>query len=169
MTAGLDTEVIGYDESEDAIHVKLYPSTLITSSIDVYAKALGIELSANPTGPQMMRMRFQKDSNGKPVELIDGYIRETEDGPIFTTHVDLYLDAPYLSPPLAMSHNLHSYELSLDLSSPITFLDDGRMQIEQRNTNAAPINVQIGGILTLNLVIPENGVFLNYMSRIIKK
>lgn len=174
MTANLNTEVIGWDETEQAIKVKLYPSVLATTSVTVVPKILGIIPAATPTGPQLMRMRYQKDANGNRTELIDGYIRETPNGPIFTTKVDLYLDAPYLRPTLNLSHNLHSYELpTMELAGPITFFEDGRMQIEQYNTNEIFIYTKIGrigssGLLEPTLKIPPYGNYLNYTSRIIK-
>src|SRR5690606_18668011 len=103
-----------------------------------------------------------------------GYIRETPNGPIFTTKVDLYLDAPYLRPTLNLSHNLHSYELpTMELAGPITFFEDGRMQIEQYNTNEIFIYTKIGrigssGLLEPTLKIPPYGNYLNFTSRIIK-
>ena len=57
------------------------------------------------------------------------------------TELDVYLDAPYLQPPFFSSHNQHSYPLHLKLSGPISFLDDGRMQITQANGDPLTINV----------------------------
>src|SRR5690606_21933227 len=86
MTASLDTEIIGpvsadeipYDDIQEAVHVKLYPTALATSSVVVFPSLdlgfLGKPELETPTGAQMMRMRYQKDSNGNPRELIDGYI-----------------------------------------------------------------------------------------------
>lgn len=192
MMANLDTEVMGpvsgsdipYDDIHDAVHVKLYPTALYTSSINVHAKLSNLPLIRlleleTPTGPQMMRMRYQSDAGGKPTELIDGYIYDNNGQTHFRTTVETYLDAPYLKPIdlgriELLSHNLRSYPLELVLDGPITFFEDGRMQIEQRNLNVVPIQTKINlfdtglGILTLNLEIPKYGVYLNYTSKIIK-
>lgn len=195
MMANLDTEVMGpvsgsdipYEDIHDAVHVKLYPTALYTSSINVHAKVSNLPLInllelETPTGPQMMRMRYQDDGSGKRTDLIDGYIYEKNGQTHFRTTVDTYLDAPYLEPlpislgTISLTHNLHSYPLKLVLDGPITFFEDGRMQIEQRNLNAVPITTQINvsgliiniPMITLNLEIPEYGVYLNYTSKIIK-
>jgi len=182
LTANLDTEVIGpvessaipYDGIDRAVNVKLYPTAIATSSVTVFADLPIISFveTENPTGAQLMRMRYQPDSNGNRTELIDGYIYTHEDGKThFRTSVDLYLDAPSLTPPLGLRHNLHSYNLRLELDGPITFFEDGRMQIEQRNIQAVPLGVTIGSaldIVSLDLEIPVDGVYLNYTSKIIK-
>src|SRR5690554_3723597 len=127
MMANLDTEVMGlvsgsdipYDDIHDAVHVKLYPTALYTSSINVHAKVSNLPLInllelETPTGPQMMRMRYQSDAGGKPTELIDGYIYDNNGQTHFRTTVDTYLDAPYLEPlpidlgTISLTHNLHS-------------------------------------------------------------
>lgn len=183
MTAGLDTEIIGpvfgdqipYNDISEAIHVKLYPTALYTSSLSVNVNLI-ITIEA-PTGPQIMRMRYQ---NG--TDLIDGYIYFNQESgrPHFRTTVNTYLDAPYLRAIKGLDgllpHNLHSYPLTLVLDGPITFFEDGRMQIEQRNIQAVPIEAEIQldfkifniRMVTLDLEIPTNGVYLNYISRIIK-
>src|SRR5690606_13965419 len=118
------------------------------------------------TGPQVMRLRYAPDDNGERTRPIPGWIRTGPTGPVFETSLDLYLDAPYLHPPLGLSHNLKSYPLDgLSLSGPITFLEDGRMQIEQVSLGGLPINVSIaGGAASVNLRIPEGGVNLTYIS-----
>ncbi|HBP68901.1 MAG TPA: hypothetical protein DD717_11875 [Alcanivorax sp.] len=97
---------------------------------------------------------------------------------MFETSLDLYLSAPYLEPAalgLTLAHDLYSYPLSLDLVGDVTFLDDGRLQIEQRNQAAQSIEVDItfsrgGSVAAANMTlgIPEGGVFLNYISTPIK-
>jgi len=70
-------------------------------------------------------------------------------------------------------HNLHSYPLNLQLAGDVTFLDDGRLQIEQISQNALDLEVVLGNIpLGLDgkvyLTIPTGGTFLNYLSTPIK-
>jgi len=181
ITAGLDVEVVGYDAQEDAVRVNIYPTLLQTSSVDVYAQLLLVLFPIDQiiaTGPQVMRIRYQEDGNGNRTQPVTGWIRETPDGPVFETSLDIYLSAPYLAPSaigLTLSHDLYSYPLSLDLVGDVTFLDDGRLQIEQRNQVEQDVDVSIslddGGVLkaaSMTLGIPEGGVFLNYLSTPIK-
>ena len=180
ITAGLDVEVVGYDAQEDAVRVNIYPTLLQTSSVDVYARLLLVLFPIDQiiaTGPQVMRIRYQEDGNGNRTQPVTGWIRETPDGPVFETSLDIYLSAPYLEPSaagLTLSHDLYSYPLSLDLVGDVTFLDDGRLQIEQRNQAAQEVVVNIDLIdnvikaADMTLGIPEGGVFLNYISTPIK-
>lgn len=143
VTGALDTEVVGYDAAQDAVHVKIHPTLLMTSSVDVHSTVAGLLKSTTPTGPQVMRLRYQKDANGNRTQLIDGYIRSTANGPIFTTTVDAYLDAPNLVPPFSSTENQYSYPITLQLSGPVRFLDDGRMEIGQLNANPVAIDVKL--------------------------
>ncbi|MGB1203271.1 MAG: hypothetical protein ACPG75_06870, partial [Alloalcanivorax venustensis] len=181
ITAALDVEVVGYDAQEDAVRVNIYPTLLQTSSVDVYARLLLVLFPIDQiiaTGPQIMRIRYQEDGNGNRTQPVTGWIRETPDGPVFETSLDIYLSAPYLEPSaagLTLSHDLYSYPLSLNLVGDVTFLDDGRLQIEQRNQAEQDVAVSIslddGGVIKaadMTLGIPEGGVFLNYISTPIK-
>src|SRR5690606_24996557 len=80
--------------------------------------------------------------------LIEGRIVTGEDGgPRFQVDADLLLDAPNLHLPIEglLAHNLFSYPFTLKLDGAITFFNDGRMQIEQRNTNTPLITVDVAG------------------------
>jgi hypothetical protein len=188
MTSGIDSAV-GDDIIDGRALVKLHPTTIYTSSLNVYVKldpllTVGLSLTggmdAIPTGPMSMRMRFQKDANGERNELINGYISTNNEGQLtFQTELDVYVDAPYLAPNVlgsTLDHNLRSFPIDkLKLSGPITFLDDGRMQIEQRNEEIVTLkgvningNVMvIGNIdMTMTVSIPNNELYLNYLSPI---
>ena len=180
VTADLDVEVVGYDPQEDAVRVNIYPTLLKTSSVDIYARLLLVLFPIDQTiatGPQIMRIRYEDRGNGR-TEPVTGWIRKTPDGPIFETNLDIYLSAPYLRPSAAgleLSHDLYSYPLSLNLVGDVTFLEDGRLQIEQRNQVEQDVEVDIslddGGNLkaaNMTLGIPPGGVFLNYVSAPIK-
>ena len=123
-------------------------------------------------------MRYAKDdpgctSNCARNSLIPGIIIETDDGPVFKTEADLFLDAPNLVAPLNAEHNLYSYPFTLDLEGRVKFFNDGRMQIEQRTDNVPQINVEAValGFATVNipLIIPQQGVYLNFLSNPIKE
>ncbi|EMP54191.1 hypothetical protein MSNKSG1_17436 [Marinobacter santoriniensis NKSG1] len=159
QTYALNTEVIGPavddDTGKTGVRVLLYPTMLATTSASVFLDGFGEQA----TGPQILRMTYGTPSEDNPLGLVEGIIIEGDDGkPIFKTVADLTLDAPNLSLPLAsaLSHDLYSKPFSLNLQGPIVFFDDGRMQIEQRNDNAPPIDVKV------NVTIPIVGGFLSY-------
>ncbi|MGF2688063.1 Ig-like domain-containing protein [Marinobacter sp. DUT-3] len=210
QTYGLNTEVVGPatdpETGKQGVKILLYPTMLAATSATVVLDGLGDQV----TGPQVLRMRYSEGSDGVRDELIEGIIIEGEDGnPLFKTSAELTLDAPNLVVPLegALQHNLYSYPITLQLDGPITFFDDGRMQIEQRNINAPEINVLVstesaildsgisltsclGGLLfgstdeceellagdteesgavLIPLTIPEQGIYLNFLSNPIKE
>lgn len=184
QTYALNTEVTGPavdpETGQDGVGVLLYPTLLATTSADVYIglpALLGGE-QVSTTGPQILRMRYAKDdpdctSNCARNSLIPGIIIETDDGPVFKTEADLFLDAPNLVAPLDAEHNLYSYPFTLDLEGRVKFFDDGRMQIEQRTDNVPQINVEAVafGFATVKipLIIPQQGVYLNFLSNPIKE
>ena len=102
------------------------------------------------------------------------------DWPRFLTELDLYLDAPKLAPEVVilgitseLTHNLHSYPLNLQLAGDVTFLDDGRLQIEQISQNKLALGVDLGGVplglaAGIYVAIPAGDTFLNYISTPIK-
>jgi hypothetical protein len=185
LTSALDAAVTS-DVIDGRVLVKLYPTTIYTSSVDVFVEVnpalalLAGDIGAIPTGPMSMRMRFQKDnSSGERNELIDGFIFTNEEGQLtLETTLDIYLDAPYLAPEIMESrldHNLRSFPIDqLKVSGPITFLDDGRMQIGQSNIEDVILkNININGTvqifeidMTLSMRIPKDGLLLNYLSPI---
>lgn len=221
QTYGLNTEVVGPatdpETGKTGVRVLLYPTLLITSSISVYLDndtSLD-DFVLNPddpqvTGPQILRMRYADNGSGRRDGLIEGIIIEGDDGrPTFKTSAELTLDAPNLTLPLgsALRHNLYSYPFTLELDGPITFFDDGRMQIEQRTKNVPEIDVLVSandafvggaidfagcllgllsfdttacnnlvssggeedGAVFIPLVIPEQGVYLNFISNPVKE
>ena len=152
QTYGLNTEVMGPEvdpvtgEPTGNIRVLLYPTMLVTSPAIVWYNLLGP--SESNTGPQILRMRYQDPTEDNPLGLVEGRIVTGEDGgPRFQTSADLMLDAPNLHLPIEglLAHNLFSYPFTLELDGPITFFDDGRMQIEQRNLNVPEITVDVAG------------------------
>ena len=193
QTYALNTEVIGpgiYEPTGDeGILVNLYPTQLATTSISVFTelRVFGfIPLQEESiTNTQVLRMRYAKDDpacSGPGCSrsgLIPGVITEGEDGqPVFKTRAELMLDAPDMEIPLGGRHDLYGREFVLELEGNITFFDDGRMQIEQRNSNLVDINVRAralgvpgGEIVTIDLPlqIPEQGVYLNFITNPVKE
>lgn len=146
QTYALNTEVIGPETNASGevigVRVLLYPTMLMTTNASVFLSGLGEQR----TGPQILRMTYGTPTEDNPMGLVEGVIKEGPDGaPIFVTTADLTLDAPDLTVPLegALRHNLYSYPFSLELDGRITFFDDGRMQIEQRNSNVPALDVLV--------------------------
>lgn len=176
VTGGLDAEVAGYDATEDAVRVNIFPTLIMTTTEDVYANILLLGEDTIPTGAQVMRVRYEDRGSGR-VEPVTGWIRDTDDGPVFETSLDVYMSAPYLAPEalgITLQHDLYSYPLTLELSGDVTFLPDGRMQIQQVNVTA-PDNIVVNlsllgiGAASMTMAIPQNGVNLNYSSSTIKE
>ncbi|WP_297798033.1 Ig-like domain-containing protein [uncultured Marinobacter sp.] len=164
LSAMLDTLVAGDTDDNGDIPVDILPSILATTSSSVWAFidtsfvdafpdfVLSVDLSENeeiPTGPMLMRIRYDENDDGHSVAP-KGRIRSDENGDLtFETTLNVYLDAPYLNPsigPANLGHNLRSYPIDqLVLKGPITFLEDGRMQIALDNVEAVPIDVEVTG------------------------
>ncbi|MDX1755109.1 MAG: Ig-like domain-containing protein [Marinobacter sp.] len=177
QTYGLDTEVVGpaFDEDGNTIGVRvlLYPTQLATTSATVVVSAsllLGSDINS-ATGTQILRMTYGEPTEDNPLGLVEGIISEGPDGrPIFSATADLTLDAPNLSG--VSSHDVYSKPVQLKLSGPITFFDDGRMQIEERNVEAEDITVNavaFGVDVEIPLRIPAEGVYLNFITNPIKE
>ena len=66
---------------------------------------------------------------------------------------------------------MRSYPISMELQGQVQFLDDGRMAVEQWNTNSVDISILLGGGGRAGygaLFIPEYGSRLNFISEPIK-
>jgi hypothetical protein len=179
LVGALNADVVGWDEGEGAVRVKVYPTVIMTTSLDTWAilsLIVAKEKKLIPTGPQIMRIRYQDDGFGNRTEPVTGWIRNTVDGPVLDIELDVYLSAPDLEPEalgLTLTHDLYSYPLSLSLSGPVTLLPDGRMRIEQVNVttpDSIDVNISLIGIgaASMSLGIPEGGVRLDYISKPIK-
>jgi hypothetical protein len=174
LTAMLDTIVAGQPDEQGRVPVEILPSVLATTSSDVWVKIntalldafagigladVGIKPDENiPTGPLMMRIRYPRDANGN-VEPLNGFLYTNDQGQFtFELILDVYLDAPYLDPsigPAYLDHNLRSYPIHdlggdrLTLRGPVTFLQDGRIQIQLLNVEKVPIDVEVEGDIEL--------------------
>jgi hypothetical protein len=181
QTYGLNTEVVGPGtyEGQDAVLVNLYPTMLATTSASVFVNVIGLQ-EESITNTQVIRMRYAEDpscqgqANCRRNQLIPGAIVQGDDGqPVFKTKAELMLDAPDMEIPLGGTHDLYGREFVFDLEGDITFFDDGRMQIEQRNKNVVNITVTAkvlaGAVtITLPLQIPIEGTYLNFISNPVK-
>ncbi len=207
-TAMLDVEVTGTANEAGQIPVNILPSLIAASGLNtwVYASVYDTTFWDNPilyplvrnyeadqkipTGPMFLRMRYEENGDQRD-QPIPGLIYSNESGELtFETTLDLYLDAPYLDAELpltsGMDHNLRSYPLNdVTVKGPVTFLDDGRMQISLKTVNPINLDVQVRGTLLadvavirdiaeliaggspdtdMRLTIPAGDLFLNYIS-----
>ncbi len=201
VVGGLNSEVFGTATYTDpvsgdemqAVRVGLYPTLIQASSVTLKVKILGLIDEETPTETQYMRMRYncvawptdaanycgKQNPDGSYVYdeidrqgLIPGWIVPTDNGPEFRADVNLYLDAPYMHITLDGSHNQHSYPLTMNLSGPVTFLPDGRMVIEQLNSNDMAVDVNLSVLFLspkIYLKIPVGGVKLQYLGEPIKQ
>ncbi|MBN7768489.1 Ig-like domain-containing protein [Marinobacter daepoensis] len=181
----LNTEVIGpgiwtdpaTGAEQDGILVNLYPTLLATTSVNTYVDLTILEAEV-PTNTQIIRMRYAEDPSCKGEsscprnQLIPGAIVTGENGqPVFKTRAELMLDAPEMKITANGPHDLYATEFYFDLEGDVTFFDDGRMQVEQRNTNVVNINViakPLGLTIDLPLEILAGGTYLNFISNPVK-
>jgi len=178
LTGALNAEVTDeYSEQRDAIKVKIWPSQIVTTSLTTYTNLFSSQFVYSYSGPQLLRIRYAPGPDGKRDQPVTAWIRETEEGPVLDATVDLYLDVPYLEKrffAVDNRHNLHSYPLTMDLSGPLEFLDDGRMVVTQFNYNNIDIDLRgygdkEGGINTkLDLRLPDRGTYIKYVTQPIK-
>ncbi|EKF73118.1 hypothetical protein A11A3_15232 [Alcanivorax hongdengensis A-11-3] len=121
------------------------------------------------TGPNIMRVRYNLDDQGNRDQPPVGYIISTPDGPVFDLTFDLLFDAPALSLPLGLDHNVKSLPIpNVHLQGPLDFLPDGRLFIGLQSQEALNVDLDItlgglsGGKVTLQ--IPPGGINLSYQS-----
>ncbi|MDC0661477.1 Ig-like domain-containing protein [Marinobacter sp. SS21] len=169
LTAGLDAIIHGTPNEQGQLDVDILPTILSTSGADLWVQIdtsfidlfpdviLDVDLSQHeriPTGPLFMRIRYHEDEAGNPIPARGSLYNDDSGQLMFSTTLDVYLDAPYLNPslgPANLTHNLRGYELNdLVITGPVTFLEDGRMQITLSNEEAISINADVWGTIEIN-------------------
>lgn len=176
----LFAEVMQGTDSNGNIPVEIYPGHVVTTSFNTFGRLGQTQAGIVPvrSGYQVMRMRYAKNSQGERVDNIPASISAGDDNkPRLQTSLDLYLDAPLLVRNIStiLKHtgatdNFFSYPTHLNLTGSVSFLNDGRMLIDQHNTNSAAFKLRGFGPPTyVNLEIPKNGSYLQYISAPIKR
>ncbi|ASK36033.1 hypothetical protein CEK62_17400 [Alcanivorax sp. N3-2A] len=134
---------------------------------------LGLVPIPTSTGPNIMRIRYEPDGNGERTMPPVGYIVSTPQGPVFRITLNLLFDAPSLSLPLGLQHNVKSLPIdNLILEGPVDFQPDGRLFIGLVNQQALDVDLEItlaglpGGKVLLT--IPPGAINLSYQSPSIK-
>lgn len=176
----MPTEVGEYDAENNRIPVKIHAEQLISSSVNVAAELLGGIDSEVPTGTMVMRPFYPIGEDGK-TEVPTGYIiwNEEEDRLNFKIDLDIYMDNPFMSVlGGSVAHNLHSYPIEVELQGPLTFLEDGRMNIELSNLNQIRLDVEmdldmpilewLGKIAGMTLAIEPGEMSLQQLSQPMK-
>ncbi|MCC2638511.1 MAG: hypothetical protein K0Q68_2230 [Moraxellaceae bacterium] len=177
LSNALDAEVADYDPVAGGVRVLIQPTQILASSFTVYANSAFGNTSA-PTGQQIFRIRhaFNPDSGRRDLP-VTGIIRFQDGALRLTGTLELYLDEPALSPSISgipISHNLHSYPLTISVSGPVYFLPDGRMLATLANDANIDFTVNLlaasflpGG--TISLRIPQGTMRLEGVSQPIKQ
>lgn len=173
VSGQLPTDIGEYDVINNRIPVTIYPQALMTTSITMYAKTF-LGWLENPTGPQVMRVRADYEG-GKSTPNTGYIVWDEEHGQAyFESTMNVYLDAPGLAPKIIgieLPTNMHSLPLTLKLKGPVSFLADGRMEINLSNTEMVDIDVLIESFLgdsDVFLKIPKGALSINLVSNIIK-
>jgi len=179
----MPTEVGEYDAVNNRIPVKIHAEQLISSNVNVSARLggnfIGMD-SVVPTGTMVMRPLYPIGDDGK-TEVPTGYIiwNEEEGRLNFKIDLKIYMDNPFMSVLGGfIEHNLHSYPIEVNLQGPLTFLEDGRMNIELSNLNQitlgvemeidAPILEWIGEVAGMTLAIEPGQMSLQQLSQPMK-
>ena len=166
---------------DSQIPVQVHPGALYGTSITMDSEARVLNLFTIPiedvsTGLSVMRLR---ETNGEP---ITGYIVEAEgeEQPQFIAQLDLYMDAadmeiqvdiPIFDELVAINHNIHSLPLTATVKGPITFLDDGRIKIEQANVDPINLTIEITSVAgngSITLSIPAGAMQLQVIGNPLK-
>jgi len=187
LTAALVADVTDEVDPEKGVKVNIWPTQIMSTSIDIMAAitlAPGTpfddQFGANYpgfTGPQILRMRYaDNDGDGYRDDPVEGWIDDSDGELTLSADVSLYLDAPYVTAyglTFDAGHNLNSYKIEMELTGSVSFMEDGRMLVEQYNLNPVDIGVEFtasdGSYFGYgDLVIPQNGNFLQFVSQPIK-
>lgn len=196
LNSAVVAEMGQYDEDEEAVAVKLWPSQVFASSLAVRAQVLNgqLVLGVN-TGPQVMRMRYAKadpdcvDTPQSPClrnQPISAWIRDVDGAPVLEASIDLFVDALALQENLDLRpfisydwyHEIYNLPISLDLSGEIHFNPDGTMHISQFNTNEVSLISNLisyyrttgpGHDARMEMLLPAYGSQLQYRSDVIKR
>jgi hypothetical protein len=149
-------------QAASCIPVTIAPGAMYSSSLTLAATALGLLTLDSATGTSVMRIR--PPASGGPVL---GYIVDRGGTPTLVASLELYMDAPDMSLPLA-TDDLHSKPLSVVLTGPMTFEPDGRIAIELTNTADIAIDVNINAVIATGAVhmkLPAGEMKLELLSR----
>jgi hypothetical protein len=132
----LIADIHSYDAETEGVYVDIHSKIFYGTSTKMYANALGgllkLELDSG-----LIMLRTRSVNNGPiPSRIISGGVDETGQTlpPIFEIDLDVYLDAPYLHVLQGLSGtSMHSLKTQLKIRGPVTFLEDGRIELHLSN------------------------------------
>ncbi|MCG8312074.1 MAG: Ig-like domain-containing protein [Pseudomonadales bacterium] len=170
-----DMNLVGASQIPVEVHPGVLYGTSITMDSTATVLFIDIPIADVSTGMSVMRLR---QSDGP----ISGYIVQEEgvDQPQFIAQLDLYMDAPdmaievdipLLGGLIAVNHSLHSLPLTAVVKGPVTFLNDGRVRIEQSNVDAINLDIDLTSIAgngSVSLQIGAGGMQLNVIGNPLK-
>lgn len=194
-----DSTIPAQVRANGGVLVYIYPTKIILSGTVVHVQ-LSDAVSAGcgggvglcfvvqpiPTGPLIVRIRHTCNAvlgncAAPDYGRIKGWIVEENGTSKFEASLALYIDAPALAPdvvndqgtPVAVTHDIYSKPINLELSGSLSFLNDGRQRLETVSLSAMNIDAQlnISGLFPndrLYLTIPAGDAVLNYFSEPIK-
>lgn len=188
LTSALFAEVTDEKNLNGDVKVKIWPGVIMGSNINLVGVFLlspgdpmyelfTMDVRQGGSGPLVMRMRYAEDEHGNRTQPIEAWIAQTPQGPVLRATVDLYLDTPSamrLGMGYAVYHTTHTgYPITMELEGPVRFLSDGRMVVEQWNANPVVTELEVSGqagifVGKFDVVIPERGSYLQYISEPIK-
>ncbi len=143
---------------DSQIPVEVHPGVLYGTSITMASSAhvliLDVAIEDTDTGISILRL---VQSGGAPVT---GYIVQEQgrDQPQFIAQLNLYMDAPdmsitpdsaFLDTLSSVEHDLVSKPITAIVKGPVTFMDDGRIVIEQANVANVDLTINVEAILPL--------------------
>ncbi len=134
---------VGGVHVDSCIPIELSPQLLYGTSLSLDASVAVVgSLSNQQTEQLVLRMRAPA---GAP---ITGYVVTGADGQAeLRARLDIYLDAPSMRLLAGIAgHDLHSKPLTIDVAGPVSFGNDGRIQITLANTAAVPLAVGVSAI-----------------------
>ncbi|GGJ98270.1 hypothetical protein GCM10007426_29220 [Alloalcanivorax dieselolei] len=181
LSSVLFAEVTSEVSEDGSIKVNIFPGHVVTTSFLTVVRGgiKGTTMVPTPSGYQVMRMRYTEDGSNNRIYPIEAEIGKSPEGtPQLSASVDLYLDAPLLWRNIQNTqgtlggpdHNFFSYETSFSLTGGVKFLEDGRMIAEQINQNEVNFSLRGNQPATfIDLIIPKEGSFLQYISQPIKE
>jgi len=170
----------------DGLKVLMWPSQVVGTSIPLFGLAdFGLFIPVpGVTGPQILRMRFEPsgetDIDGNPIrnKPVTAWIKNDGNELTLEAELDLYVTAPYVTEfgvgSATNTSNFGSYPITMKLSGPVRFLDDGRMAVEQINMEPVDLMLKLhsrdAGEYAgyVDLFIPKSGSRLNFISQPIK-
>lgn len=147
-------------DGERFIPVRVLPQFQHATSLKMTVTVAGILPSTSHTYQTLIRPRRVGDGRI--------YFNEEAGQTWFEVLLPLYVDAPYLDLDFAgdivanARELIQSQEIELHLQGPLTNLPDGRIKLDLRNSNRAPMTIDLGFLVgKIHLQIPPQGVRIN--------